>query len=419
MGCQLGDIGSDHSNGEVDDIFGNWDSDSDEESRQGHSSKSQNKFDLNSATLNLSSEGGEMFELAAQGALDNLIKVLSEQSNSVNTQNSDGHTLLMIACDRGDLTMVKFLVSQDADLDKQDNFGNTALMCACARGHASTVRYLMENGSKITMRQREGKTALMIASQLGHRETCKLFTRKSNIYLRNKSVGTPVKSKPSSFDPSRAMNIDMRDFDGRTSLILSIAQSHTIVAKILLSSGANAEIKDNRGWNALIWAIVKRQKSVASICLQSTRDIELGDNEGTTPMMYACRYGMKAIYEELLANGSDIGVQNSRGDTCLHEVCKSRVTDKTMFIRDDLIKKGASLEVYNKEGKSPLDLLPCITEEEQIESKNEKNRLIKLAKHVTFFWMVYYQFFVPSNMGRRVRERGGSVVPNCGEVNCG
>ena len=290
-------------------------------------------------------------------------------------------------------------------------------MCVCQKNHKlihrDIARYLMENGCKITTRQREGKTALMIASQIGHRETCKLFTRASNISVKNSPTRTPGKLKSSKFDPSRAMNIDMRDFDGRTSLIISISQSHTIVAKILLSSGANADIKDNRGWNALIWAIIKRQKSVASICLQCVRDIEAGDNEGTTPLMYACRYGMITTYKELMSQGCDLHAQNIKGDSALHEACKVRGTDKIKLIRDDLIKKGAKLNLYNKEGKSPLDFLPCATDEERLESEIEIKRLNSLARHVNFFWLVYYQFFAP----KRARDREMSTS-GCGEMNC-
>ena len=396
---------SDDSNFSSDDDFQEYDDDCNGSNRRNE--------DYHNSTLNLNSDWGWLFEHAARGELHGVIDAISKDKALVDCQTPDGHTLLMIACDRGHLAMVKYLVSQDADIDKQNNFGNTALICACSKGHVSIARYLMENDCKITTRQRDGKTALMIVSQIGHRETCKLFVRTSIVSARNRSTKTHGKTRSDTFDPSRAINIDMRDFDGKTSLIISISQSHTIIAKILLSSGANADIKDNRGWNALIWAIIKRQKSVASICLQCVRDIDVGDNEGTSPLMYACRYGMKDTYVELIALGCDIDARNIHGDSALHEACKGRATENVKYMRDDLIKKGAKLNAYNKQGKSALDFLPCATEEERLESETEKKRLGRLAKHVNFFWFLYYQFLTPRK--RRDKEM---ETPMCGEINC-
>lgn len=61
----------------------------------------------------------------------------------VNSRNSDGETLLHIACLDGCLEFVDILISAGADINAIDQNRNTPLDFAIFRGHAGIVRYLL------------------------------------------------------------------------------------------------------------------------------------------------------------------------------------------------------------------------------------------------------------------------------------
>ena len=59
--------------------------------------------------------------------------------------------------------MVSLLLEYKASLDMQDSEGGTALMVACSVGHPSIVRSLLRAGARTDLRDRDGDTALTVA----------------------------------------------------------------------------------------------------------------------------------------------------------------------------------------------------------------------------------------------------------------
>ena len=103
-----------------------------------------------------------------------------------------------------------------------------------------------------------------------------MFTKNLNTYVRDNTGKTlllsSVKSK-SSDDISKALSIDSQDDNGWTALTWSIANGHTMAAKMLIASGANTDLQDNQGWSALIWCIISNHKLLASLIISGGADV--------------------------------------------------------------------------------------------------------------------------------------------------
>lgn len=87
---------------------------------------------------------------------------------SVNAQNSEGLTALMIASIFGNLAKVQQAVERKADMDVVNREGNSAIMLAAWNGHYDIVRFLDKAGADIKILNRQGQniTDLILESHL-------------------------------------------------------------------------------------------------------------------------------------------------------------------------------------------------------------------------------------------------------------
>lgn len=157
------------------------------------------------------------YGFAVAGDEEGMKQVLEENSDDyrkiINSRNPEnGYTALMIAGEKGHLRIVRFLLTKGCNLNMQDNEGQTALMKSCENGNSVVAKLLLEESVRIDMRDCIGRTALILAAAQGETAVCRLFTRSTNIYVRNHAGRTVlIKSRPEVVDLSKASNIDIQE----------------------------------------------------------------------------------------------------------------------------------------------------------------------------------------------------------------
>ena len=62
--------------------------------------------------------------------------------STLEQENDDGLTALLLAAQDGKLDVIKFLIDWGCELETTSNIGWTALMCASAYGHLNVVKVL-------------------------------------------------------------------------------------------------------------------------------------------------------------------------------------------------------------------------------------------------------------------------------------
>jgi ankyrin repeat protein len=122
---------------------------------------------------------------------------------------------------------------------------------------------------------------------------------------------------------SRLLNVgadvNAKDNDGNTSLIVACIKGHMHVVKELLEHGANIESKDICGWTPLHFACYNSHVAVGNELLSRGANIEAKDHDGDTPLHWASWNGLEAIVQALLSSSANLLAANNRGQLPIHK----------------------------------------------------------------------------------------------------
>jgi hypothetical protein len=192
--------------------------------------------------------------LAAQYGHTEIVRILLDEGDDVNTKDEHGDTALIYAANNGHLEVVELLLQAGANMNAAQD---AALKGAAIRGHTETVRLLLEEGADVNVQFENGWTALMWAAQNGHVKTVKLLLQKG-------------------------ADIDARDNNGRTALMKAIEgnpfvmtlywiwkRNRNKVIEYLLDAGASVNLKYNDGMTALMIAKTTNETHIIDLLIEA------------------------------------------------------------------------------------------------------------------------------------------------------
>lgn len=127
-------------------------------------------------------EGCTALHHAMRKGQKNIVKVLLESQAKTQMKNSEGQKPLMLACEHGRLDCVKLLWTSSGksiSVNSQDNQNRTALMLACMNCHEDVALFLVNkcNADKLAT-DIHGDTAVKIARHNGLSKAVGAMTRK-------------------------------------------------------------------------------------------------------------------------------------------------------------------------------------------------------------------------------------------------
>ncbi|XP_059681844.1 palmitoyltransferase ZDHHC13 [Gavia stellata] len=191
-----------------------------------------------------------------------------------------------------------------------------------------------------------------------------------------------------------------------TPLHWAIRQGHLPMVMLLLKCGADPSLIDGEGFSSIHLAVLFQHMPIVAYLVSKGQNIDTTDFNGQTPLMLSAQ---KAIGPEptrflLKFNPSLNAVDNVQKNTALHWAITSGNTSAV----DLLLEAGASLDIKNVKGETPLDLayqslnrfmVYMLKEEERMRSRRN-NRLLKivekyelfllLASSLTLMWAIGY-----------------------------
>lgn len=151
-----------------------------------------------------------IFEAAATGKINHIIRTLARDPQLVNAYADDGFQALGLACFFGYYDVAEYLIKAGAPINSQSRNGLKAapIQSAAAAGHEPIVELLLKHGADPNIREQGSYTPLHAAAQNGDEDM-----------IRTLLYG--------------GADLLARSDDGKTPLDLALQEGHTESARLL------------------------------------------------------------------------------------------------------------------------------------------------------------------------------------------
>lgn len=220
--------------------------------------------------------------LAVEGKHVNTITTLYEGGGTVDPTADNPIGALEIAAYIGDIMATNILLAHDANIELLAPNGRTPLMTAAYEGRESVLAELASQYKKnhqldINHRDNEGNTALMLGIISGNDQIVKsLLEAESNVLLENAA--------------------------GDDALMLASYYGNEKIMQLLLNYGATTETRNEFGQTPLISAVSKGKSDAVSWLLSREEGVDINAvmNGGWTSIMIALQYGYLDIAHMLM-----------------------------------------------------------------------------------------------------------------------
>ena len=163
---------------------------------------------------------------------------------------------LYLAVQRGDLDQLERHIYWESEIDAEMPNGQYPLQVAAEKGRIIMVRKLLEHGVDINRKSSTGDTALDLSILSGRTQIADMLLEAgasldaSALLLKAAAAG--IKDRDSvRFLLEHGADIEQRDANGDTSLLIAIRQDNHRLATYLVNQGANVNVTMADGTSAL------------------------------------------------------------------------------------------------------------------------------------------------------------------------
>ena len=325
-------------------------------------------------------DGVSPAKIALRQKSDFLRAILTQ--GSCNSTDSDGRTILHLACETGNVAAVALILetidsfdtsgtalvaagSRNSPIDKRDMHGKNPLDISLSRPDSrdhmeiaerlilagsvsdNTIYYYFGPAAKnanYNLRRADGLAAMHYAAKEGHEGLLHfLFEKSADINIENSSGSTPLHEAARSGNTgimslliNNGANVNAFDAKDNTPLhIPAPPASHNAVIRLLLQNNANANMRDEHGDTPLhVLITLNREPQTVRTLLNGDVDITVRNIKGQTPLHLAVVESRLALIPLLLSSGSDIFATDNAGITPF-----DRALEKKGEILDALISR--------------------------------------------------------------------------------
>jgi len=231
-----------------------------------------------------------------------------------------GYSLLHAFVESNNLYAITFLLSLDMDVNATTNLGLTPLHIAVRRGNKPMVVLLLEKRGDLFREDSERYTVLgrCIVSGRSNSNTTEILRvllawgAKINGFARNGANPTkPLllavecgkEALVRTLLDSEGAEIETKDADGSTALILAAQLSRHHETRLLLRRKANPNALNNHAETPLLAAVRARSTEIVRMLLHAGAEMDIRDRDGRTPLFIAASRGLQEIVAEMVERG--------------------------------------------------------------------------------------------------------------------
>ena len=320
------------------------------------------------------SHGWSLLMLAAYENHLEVCRLLLEKKAAVDKQNNKGSTALFLAVQENHIDICRLLLEKKAAINKQNNYGFTPLYVAAQEGNLAVCKLLLEKKAAIDKQNNAGCTALFKAAQEGHVEVCKfLIDKKASIDKPESNGCTPlfIAAQRGRLEICQLLldhkaGVDRHRNTGATALIIAAEECHFEICKLLIERKATIDKQNKNGCTALYKAAQQGHLDICKLLLKKKAAIDKQTNDGWTPLTIAAKQGHLEVSRYLCLKQARINHHTKRGFTALQISVEHARFDVCKFLLDN----GGDVNNVNFSGISVLDTA----------NKTDNQRIISLVK---------------------------------------
>ncbi len=268
-----------------------------------------------------------------------------------------------------DLAAINELIASGWNINEQDEKGQTALLRAVEAGRADLANLLLLEGADPNIASKAGKTPLMASMRLlsieGQRMSGLLLLLGANPKAATEKGITPLivaVSSGNDFGVLWLLSYGTDPFAETPKGSLMAYADHPPTARLLRAFGMSPVEKEPVTDPVAIMMEAVKQSDLAGIgkALDSGILPNATDKNGRTAIDWAVSYGKFDVVDFLLKRGADINWQGRTGYHPLHHLATWGTAlgggdaDVAGKYIEELIKRGARIDVAKKDGTTPL-----------------------------------------------------------------
>ncbi len=303
---------------------------------------------------------------AQQGDMQ-AVKLFVAAGMDPNAKDDDGNTALMAATAENRTEIIKVLLKAKANVNEKNVGGGTALSLAAARGKADTVQLLLDQGAGAPVINEAFVTAAKNARTDVLRALLEKGVKLNEVGSEAllEAAGSTVvdvsdqdRNDTVSFLLSRGVDVNAKDQEGWTALLLAADRDRASLVQTLVDRGADVNAKCDcpgylsGGWTALMIAAREGHDDIARILVAKHADVNLKSNLGRTALVEAANEGRADVVRTLLDNGAAVNAKDIHGRTPLMEAAFKGHLD----VVQTLLQRGAHVHDRDVQGSTATQL---------------------------------------------------------------
>ena len=337
-----------------------------------------------------------------------IVKFLLTHGADVNARDDDFKGSLSLAGEVYGGKVAAMLLKHGVDVNSQDDYGKTPLhrLVEAAtysyKDYSNDVPLLLEHGAEVNIRDKDNQTPLLLAMQGRQFKIARILIEHgadASVEDKNGKNLLHLVLQPASYirdeddvlDLAQSLlkhgvEVNRRDKDNQTPLLLAIKFSWFKVARILVEHGADANTEDKSGKNLLHLLLSDRYigdeddfLDHALFLLKHGVEVNRRDEDNQTPLLLAIKSRWFKTARILVEHGADANVEDERGKALLHIllsdngsvppeyklifVNRQKIPLSDRYIDDEeyvfdhvlfLLKHGAEVNRRDKDNQTPL-----------------------------------------------------------------
>lgn len=221
--------------------------------------------------------------MRGNGKYTDILRILIQAGANINAVSCKGHTALMLAVKKGQLTNIEKLCQFQADLEIESDRGHTAAMLSVFTGNPQTLKVLHKNGAALN------HTHVMVAVKKNHHEVLDYLMQHNLAFDANDPGGCKALLTAMKYDNLSAMmklceagaDVNIQDEDGQTPLMHAVHAQHEPSVIQLCQAGAAVNVQDKDKRTALIHAVAAGETQIILLLCEFGTDISIAGTGGT------------------------------------------------------------------------------------------------------------------------------------------